>query len=410
LRVLGIPGLFGWAIDASRRTGHEAEDMLEAHLSCGIREVSWHCARSTVFYHSDLPDTTLYDDKGDQRPGIQGLGEVYRRRCGLRAALRFADRNEMIVWGRVAMNRHYGYDKYGGSLTSGFAKEHPEWHEVGREGGKDTTRLCYAIPEVREERISILCELARIGVHGLQLDFCRQPPILRYHSALTGSFRERTGIDPLDIEALDRRTRLEWWNYRSEFLTLFMRELRESLESIRAETGQPLPVQARITDCGFDVNLAAGIDVNCWCREGLVQEICVNPLQWVAEAQTHDIEPYVELGRSTCVKVLGGAHVNVIKNWGNGGINPLVLGRRIQDLNRKGASGVALYQTDYGIRRDELGELLPLLHDPSALEKWLSRDSLKDEWPVTYINSSYGMDNHSKLGGGFHLLGGKPGI
>ena len=410
MRVLGIPELFGWAFDASRRTGHEAEEILEAHLSCGIREVSWHCARSTVFYHTDLPGATLYDDKGDQRPGIQGLGEVYRRRCGLRAALRFADQNEMTVWGRVAMNRHYGDDKYGGSLTSSFASEHPEWHEVGREGVRDTSRLCYAIPEVREERISILCELARIGVYGLQLDFCRQPPILRYHPALTGSFREKTGIDPMDIGPLDRPTRLEWWNHRAEFLTRFLQELRQSLESVRSETGRSLPVQARITDCGFDINLAAGIDVRRWCREGLVQEICVNPLQWVAEAQTHDVEPYVRLGKSTGVKVIGGAHVNVIKNWGNEGLNPLVLGRRVQELYRKGASGVALYQTDYGVLRDELGELLPLLHDPGALGSWLSRDSVGEKWPVTYINSSYGMDNHSKLGGGFHLWEGKPGI
>ena len=80
MRVFGIPELYGWAFGAGRRTGHEAEDMLQAHLERGLREVSWHCARSTVFYHSDLPDATLYcDNPGDTRPEVQGLGKVYQR-------------------------------------------------------------------------------------------------------------------------------------------------------------------------------------------------------------------------------------------------------------------------------------------------------------------------------------------
>lgn len=290
--------------------------MLRAHLSCGIREVSWHCARSTVFYHNNLPNATLYDDEGDERPEIHGLGKVYRRRCGLRAALNFAEENGMTIWGRVAMNRHYGAQSYGGSLTSRFAAQHPEWHEVTGEGERDTSRLYYAIPQIREERISILCELARISLHGLQLDFCRQPPILRYHPALTGSFKKKTGRDPREIRSLDRQSCLKWWHHRANFLTQFMRELKESLDPIRTEKGRSLPVQARMTDCGFDINLAAGLDVTRWCREALVQELCVNPLQWVAEAQTHDVEPYVELGKATGVTVLGGAHVNVASGWG----------------------------------------------------------------------------------------------
>ncbi len=61
-RVLGIAELSGWAIRPERRTGCEAEDMLQAHLERGIWKISWHCARSTVFYHSELLDATLYCD------------------------------------------------------------------------------------------------------------------------------------------------------------------------------------------------------------------------------------------------------------------------------------------------------------------------------------------------------------
>lgn len=409
-RVFGMPELFGWAADYERRTLHEAEEMLEAHLSCGIREVSWHCARSTVFYHSHLSNTTLYNDEGDPRPRIRGLGEVYRRRCGLRAALAFAEENQMTIWGRVAMNRHYGTQKYGGSLTSSFASQHPEWHEVTREGETDSTRLCYAIPQVRKERISILCELARIGVHGVQLDFCRQPPLLRYHPALTESYQEKTGTDPRRIGDLDREGRLGWWHHRAGFVTQFLRELKEALDPIRVSTGRSIPVQARLTDCGFDVNLAAGLDVVKWCQGALVDEVCVNPLQWVAESQTHDVEPYVQLGRRTGVIVLGGAHLNMIKDVGSEGMNPWVLARRVQCMYRKHAAGVVLYQTEYGVLQEALRELLPLFHDPSALDNWISQGTVRERWPVTYLNSFYGLDNHSKLGGGFHLWRGEPGI
>ncbi len=310
----------------------------------------------------------------------------------------------MILWGRVAMNRHYSVRYCGGSLTSKFAASHPGWYEVTREGGADPSRLCYAFPEVRRERVAILSEITRIGVYGLQLDFCRQPPIIRYHPVLVEGYRKKMGIDPRGIEGLDREACLSWWRFRAEFVTQFMRELKSAIDEIRRERGRPIPVQARICDSGFDINLAAGLDVVTWCREGLIDELCVNPLHWAYEGIVHDVRPYVELCRRTGIRILGGAHTNCIDPVGDAGINPVVLARRVLDLYRQGVEGVVLYETEYGVEREELADLLPIVGNPEALEEYLSDSERLACWPSTYKNAFYGIDNHSGMDWSIYYL------
>ena len=85
-----------------------------------------------------------------------------------------------------------------------------------------------------------------------------------------------------------------------------------------------------------------------------------------------------------------------------------MLGRRVFDLYRQGVEGVVLYQTDYGVERDELADLLPILGDPNALEEYLSDPERITRWPITYQNAFYGIDNHSALGGGFRIWTDEP--
>ena len=186
--VFGISELQCWLghknPTASSPTGHDAEDCLGAHQACGIRHVAWDLGRSVLNYHSDLPEATCFGlhelpVRHPEKINVESriFARVLQERCPLRAAIRYAHHNGMVLYGRLCMNRHYSP---GTIHRSWFAQEHPGWCEVDKDGWLDPSRLCFGIPEYREERIAILLEAVSIGVDGLHLDFLRQPPLVRY--------------------------------------------------------------------------------------------------------------------------------------------------------------------------------------------------------------------------------------
>jgi len=284
---------------------------------------------------------------------------------------------------------------------------------VSKEADADPSRLCYALEAVRRERIDLLLEAAWIGVDGLQLDFCRQPPMCRYHPALIDGFRADAGIDPRDIDPWEGSGFRDWISYRAQFVTQMMRELHSELQAIRRQTGRAIPLQARVTDNGLDVNLMSGIDLRTWCSEGLIQEISVSSLNWLQEFQEHDLRPYTQLGHQHGIRVLGGVNALAIQRVSGAlptreEINPARMAQRALDQYSAGADGVTLYQSDFAVECTELLDILPMLGDPAALQTYTTAPHTLARWPVTYRNSSYGLDNHSHAR--FRLSGGPVGV
>ena len=62
--------------------------------------------------------------------------------------------------------------------------DNPHLREKTKDGKTTSGKMCYALDEVRKERLDILLESQRIGVDALVLDFCRQVPMLLYHESL----------------------------------------------------------------------------------------------------------------------------------------------------------------------------------------------------------------------------------
>lgn len=415
---LGIAELYCWIAhlpDREWRTGHEVEDCLQAHLDHGINQVVWKLGRSVVDYHSELPRATLFTGEGHPQPYGREIGEVWGERCGLRAALEFAHSHGMALYGRLAMNRHYNKDAYGGCLTSRWAADHPEYYEHTKEGQPDPSRLCYAWAEVREERVDILEEAARLGVDGLQLDFCRQPPLARYHPALVERFQKICGVDPRALDPWEGPGFRDWFVFRASFLTDMMRELRGRVSKIQSWTGQKIPLQVRVPDNGLDVALMAGLDLMTWCLDGLIDEISVSSLNWLADFQEHDLRPYVELGQATGVKVYGGVNALGLQR-ASGALptaaqrSPLRLAERALAQYAAGAEGMTLYQSDYAVWPEDLHPVLPLLGDPEALRDFATDPENRRRWPTTYLNRTYGLDNHSSPRGHYHVGGLAPGV
>ena len=391
--VWGIAELWQWLYEKQQTSGHDSADCLQAHLDHGIRHVIWALGRSTLDYQSALPTSTMY--AGDTRPETKVIGDSFRQECSLRAALAFAEKNNMVIYGRLGMNRHYG-DSLGGGLRSQYIAAHPEWMEKHRGGQADGTRVSFAIPEYRAERIAVLLEAAQIGAHGLCLDFCRQPPIARYHPLILEPWL-KTGRDDPRKMTVGSPEFLAWAQHRADFVNLFMRDLRDQLRKLEKITQRKVPVMVRIPEATLAWNLMEGLDLRTWLKENWVDEITLNPL-WIWDIDYPDTaRPYLELARAHGAKVYGGANTVTGK-----GVTANARGflERVARNYDEGADGIALFQTDAALLDPALKALFrpvfPHLANAAAVSGMLSAARIKQP-QMSESERHFGLDNHSLL-------------
>jgi hypothetical protein len=353
----------------------------------------WALGRSTLDYQSALPTSTMY--VGDTRPETKVIGDSFRQECSLRAALAFAAKNDMVIYGRLGMNRHYG-DSLGGALRSKYIAAHPEWMERHRGGQVDGTKVSFAIPEYRAERIAVLMEVAQIGAHGLCLDFCRQPPVARYHPHILDPWLKAGHADPRQMRSGSPEF-LEWARHRASFVNLFMRDLRAQLRELEQKTKRKVPVMVRIPEATLDVNLMEGLDLRTWLKEGWADEIALDPL-WIWDFDYPDTaKSYLELARTHGVKLYGGTNTTAGKSMK---ANARAFLERISRNYAEGVDGIALFQTDTAVLNAQLkgllGPLLPRLGDAEAVGELLAATRKKQ--PQLSDNERwFGLDNHSLL-------------
>jgi hypothetical protein len=405
--VWGVAELGCWILHRPDRwtTGRDAEDCIDAHIDMGINHIAWDLGRSVLQYHSDLPQATSYGvgkhyDEFYPQASAQRKAEMQacHDRCQLRVALMYGKERGCTVYGRLCMNRHY---HPGSSGQSRFSLLHPEWHEVGKDGWLDTSRMCYAIPEYRQERVSILKEAVEIGCDGLFLDFLRQPPALRYHPALVNKYREKTGVDARSVELENKDRVLDWCRFRAEFVTESLRELNAALDPFRQKWGRRVPVQVRIPNDGFEANMIAGFDILTWCNEGLIDELALSELHWLPGYTDWDDRPYIALVREHGIPVFGGSNCLPVQRGGWGGkinpfgVNPLVLARRVLKSMEDGASGTCLYQSDTGAFLPGVPEAIAAFQTEERLRAYVGDPAIIAANPVTEQNREYGIDNHS---------------
>jgi len=127
--------------------------------------------------------------------------------------------------------------------------EHPDWLIPGVVFGEPgpVGYWNYAIPGVRQYKLSILREIAeRFDYDGIALDFARMCPVLPPGEA---------------------------WQQRDK-LTQFMRQFRVMTLEVAEKRGRPFLVGARIPEnlqgCHFD-----GLDIETWVRENLVDVLAL---------------------------------------------------------------------------------------------------------------------------------------
>jgi hypothetical protein len=399
---LGIAEIHSWiyARDIYRpnrnKTEPEAEACMRAHLEAGLKQVAFSVGRSTVLYHSKDPRITRHMEIADFSNARSEDVEIYKeleKDCFFTTAINYAHKNDMIIYAHLCMNRHYSKDALGGTLTSKLARQE-ELQEINKDGSRDTTRLCYAFDDFREERLAIIRETALLGADGICLDFVRQPPMLRYHPALTEPYKEKTGKNPKDINVeMEPDSFLDWCKYRADVLTDFMRSVKKLLLELELQTGRRIPLLARITDDGLTANMIAGIDIETWCREKIIDILVTHPLQWIHGFWIHDVSPYVDIGRLTGVKVFGGVNTYPVHKGFQ--FNPVCIALRIKEQYDAGVAGISMYETNDTVLHSDLTPILKSIHCYDDIASLLADKKWRDRWPVNGLNANCGMDNHS---------------
>ena len=160
---------------------------------------------------------------------------------------------------------------------------HPEWM-VGEEpeypeaAEDNPNRLSYAVPEIRENRLSVIRELLTdYPTDGIELNFNTYTPLIA------------------------RREVAE----HTDTLTEWMRQIRQTADSAAADQGRRKRVVVRVA-ATLEGNKKMGQDIEAWTREGLVDTIIAMPVGGDFSSETGRLRELIEVADSNGVPVLAG--------------------------------------------------------------------------------------------------------
>jgi len=190
-----------------------------------------------------------------------------------------------------------------------FAKAHPEWYRVFRDGTVSDTNMSWAFPEVMEYKLGIIRELLDYDVKGILLDLVRQHCFkpgsqlldengvcrAMYEEPIVSAFKEKTGRNPFEIPNEDE----EWMRFRADVNTDYVRRVRRLINQVKPDV--KLGVMVRGIGHGGvhkgDPYRECLLDVTGWAKEGLIDLLMGD--QWASRARTpEDIAEQVRLNVS----------------------------------------------------------------------------------------------------------------
>ena len=367
------------------------EMLYYGHRELGMPSVDWACGRNFLLYHSDLPNTSLIGEHAtDQTPVqyVKNYQPLLKSTDPLNEVVKLGKKYQQYTSGWLCMNRCYG-GGHRNTFASKFYDDNPQWYFRKKSGAVDNSRVCYFFPQIRQERVAILTEIAQRGVDCLLVDFNRQPPMIGYHPEMVKAFTKETGIDPRKIDASSPEEYLRWINWRAQFITTLLRDLRASLAELEKKTGRNVHIAARIHSDGLLANLASGCAVRNWCEEGLVDELHIVPLCTSAGGQSIDARPYLELGQKHQVKICGG--VNKILGAALGFTSYL---RRAIGLAEAGVDSIEVYESEELCQGVPLRWWASLTGNPQRARRFLEESNLEACFPIDAWSAVGGWDNH----------------
>jgi hypothetical protein len=293
------PGI-AWGPDGVRH-------MLDACKACGWSRVYWRTLDGgRACYASKLvrpsfkvdPDSSIWNPKTDAEKALykKFFGTVSEERRvqilndqqrydyatfdTLAEAVRYGHSIGLQIHAWVSINE----DDHGWGIQSDFARDHPQFRWVKRDGTPYHSQMSFAFPEMRRYKLGIIEELLAYDIDGLFLDWIRTGDVRDnpqtdakgvansgYEQPLIAAFKEKHGVDPHDVPNDDER----WVRVRAEPQTLFMRDARKLVNAAKKKSSLAVmvghPWHYRGMGDKIDGNLRGLLlDVKTWAREGLM--------------------------------------------------------------------------------------------------------------------------------------------
>lgn len=283
------------------------EHMLDACKECGWSHVYWrvfdagqatykssllrpasHVENDNYFNPQNDADRQLFQrfspsvNPAKAKEILAQLGRIdYGAFDSLAAAIEYGHRIGLKIHAWATINE----DDHGWGWRSEFAKAHPEFRWIRRDGRPYRSQLSFAFPEVREYKLALIDELlTNYDLDGLFIDWIRTGDVRDnpqtdaagvadsgYESPNIEAFRKQHQSDPQDVKNDDER----WVRVRAEPQTVFMRALRERVARhskrvpIAVMVGHPWHYRGLLDPiAGNERGLL--LDVATWAKEGLI--------------------------------------------------------------------------------------------------------------------------------------------
>lgn len=265
----------------------------------------------------------------------------------------------------AAWKYELSYEDY---FISDFYRAHPEWRCRDRDG-TSVTRMSFAVPEVRQHLLGIFREVLHAEPDGLNVLYNKGFPLVLWEDAFCDRFQELYGADARAVAEDDPRL----YDLRAEFLTQWMREVRQLLDEFQRERGltQRLALSTMCLASEAE-NRRFGLDIARWAREGLVDQI--GALQW--PGAPIDLTWLLRITAETGVPTYPG-----MVGWKL----PADVMRQAQEWNEAGAAGMVFWDPDATVTD---GLYWPILSRFGHTEEIHARAAANATGPLlTYIDT-----------------------
>ena len=259
----------------------------------------------------------------------------------LKTALEYAHQIGLEFYVGERMGAFAIYPPFEDTYTGPLYRNHPEWRCIDRDG-TPIARMSYAFTGVQDYMLSLFRETTSFGADGVHLIFVRGAPFVLYEEPVVEGFKTAFGQDPRTIAEDDER----WLQYRSRYVTEFLRRLRQQLDEISQQSGgKRLAIAASVYGREQD-NVFFGMDLPTWIREALVDIVLPYPWRDGHSADTMeevDLDYFLRLTRGTRCKL----YVEMLYKGGARRMPPEEWRKRALALHEAGVDGLSIWDVDH---------------------------------------------------------------
>lgn len=263
--------------DTETRAGNAK--ILDHVQETGATTILWrNCAGATMRYPSQI-DSFHGDDPRDKRHLPSNVPLYGWVRYGdaqpdiLQSALQMCQERGL----RPGVHWPYEENHWAGFTVGGWNLDHPQYWDRNHDGTPWWGRASIGFPEVRAHKVALFEELAARGAQSVFIDFFRNggwSPAYEYTEPVKAAYRKQYGTEPPASPADP-----QWCRHVASYVTQLLREIRAQAKAngrdIQIMVG--IPAIAPLSDKPI---LETGADWQGWVKEGLVDAIVINSVNW----------------------------------------------------------------------------------------------------------------------------------